>query len=231
MSRPDRYLTEDGEELPSVTTLLGELGWNKDALFFWADKLAREGKSPRLERDAAARRGTMLHGLIEWSMSDDEQQPETSLHADRAFEAWCKWREQRQLEVLAQEQPIVSPMLGFAGTPDLVARENGVVAVYDWKTSTKHRAPYHEHIIQVTAYAMLWQWLCNRDGRLGDVAIHGVLVKVAPEDPDDEASAWLAKEYRWHLDRFGAVPGWTMATCLHLRRARKLLAKGIHEMW
>lgn len=231
MGRPDRYLTPDGEELPSVTTLLSELGWNKDALFGWADKLAREGKSPIMERDAAARRGTMVHETIEWAETDDDaaERPQASLEADLAFNAWCQWRSERQLETLAREQPIVSSMLGFAGTPDLVARENGVVGIYDWKTAAKMRAPYLEHIVQVTAYAALWGWQCAANGRPNDAALFGALVKMAP-DPDDD-SKWKAQEYRWRLDAFGAIPMWTINNCLHLRRARKLLARAIAEAW
>jgi hypothetical protein len=227
MARPDKYIGRSGERLPSVTELLGELGWNREALMRWADKIAREGKSPLMERNAAAKRGSEMHALIEWH-EGGEQPPDTSLDADLAFEAWTEWRETMALDVLWQEEPLISDALGFAGTPDMIAVVDGNVTVLDWKTASKPGRPYLEHVLQVTSYAALWN---AREAELGVVepraATHGILVKVA-KAPD---ARWRAVPYSWRLDAFGAVPAWVMGACVNLRRARELMGKRLVEVF
>jgi hypothetical protein len=231
MARPDKYIGPAGQRLPSVTELLSELGWNKDVLLGWADKMAREGKSPMLERNAAAKRGSQMHALIEWHEGGrpGAPPPDTSLDADLAFEAWTEWRETVALEKLWQEEPLTSDVLGFGGTPDMIALIDGHVTVLDWKTANKPGRPYIEHVIQVTAYAALWNareveaWreVAQRP------ATHGILVKVA-KTPDNR---WRAVPYSWRLDSFGDVPGWVIRSCLGLRRARELMNKRLVEVF
>lgn len=230
MARPDKYIGPAGQRLPSVTELLSELGWNKDVLLFWADKMAREGKSPMLERNAAAARGSQMHALIEWHEGGrpDDKPPDTSLDADLAFEAWMSWRETVTIETLWQEEPLTSDVLGFGGTPDMIAVVDDNVTVLDWKTANKPGRPYIEHVIQVTAYAALWN---AREVELGTAApraaTHGILVKVA-KTPDNR---WQAVPYSWRLDAFGDVPGWVIRSCLGLRRARELMSKRLVEVF
>ena len=228
MSRPAKYVADDGTRLPSVTELINELGWNKESLFRWADKLAREGKSPIMERDAAARRGTQVHALIDWVEDSDDEltQPSTSLDADRAYQAWYRWRVTQSIEPLLREQPMINTMLGYAGTPDLIGIVDDRVTVFDWKTATKHRPPYLEHIIQVTAYAQLWN---AQEASIGGTrfATHGMLVKLAP----DAEGNWSAKPSSWPLDAFGVVPTWIIQACLNLRRAREAMQRRASEVF
>jgi hypothetical protein len=48
---------------------------------------------------------------------------------------------------------LVSQVHRFGGTPDAVGRINGQLSLLDWKTS---KAIYAEYLIQLAAYAHLW---------------------------------------------------------------------------
>ena len=58
--------------------------------------------------------------------------------------------------VVAIESGVVHPLLGYAGTLDLIAEYKGALSVIDWKTSAKHKASLkdcYSYPQQVVAYA------------------------------------------------------------------------------
>ena len=59
------YKTSDGERLPGVTTVINELGWNKNMLIAWSRREALAGNDPNKIKDEAAKPGTLTHSFIE----------------------------------------------------------------------------------------------------------------------------------------------------------------------
>lgn len=155
-----RYFVE-GKRVPGVTTILNNLGWNKNALIAWARREGMEGRDPNKVRDQAADRGTLAHALIEeylakqlgiedrevdrteWAQADLEV-------AENAFLAFLEWESGVKLEPIGLEYQLAHGSLRYGGTIDLLAWLNGSLAVVDFKTTN---GVYREHRIQVAAYA------------------------------------------------------------------------------
>lgn len=58
--------------------------------------------------------------------------------------------------VVAVESAVVHPLLGYAGTLDLIAEYKGKLSVIDWKTSAKHKSNLkdcYSYPQQIVAYA------------------------------------------------------------------------------
>ena len=90
------YKTGTGERLPGVTTVINELGWNKNMLVAWARREALAGNDPNKIKDEAARPGTLMHSFIEGHINKqkvstaDFTQNQIEL-AKTAFLAFLDW--------------------------------------------------------------------------------------------------------------------------------------------
>lgn len=107
---------------------------------------------------SAADYGTDLHAIIEhvavygkYPEFDDELAP--------AVEQLDRWLQRAQPEFLAAEMPCYNLTSGYAGTCDGMMKLQGVPLIWDLKTSKetydrqgKHRAPYPEAGLQLSAY-------------------------------------------------------------------------------
>ena len=90
------YKNGDGKRLPSVTTILGELGWNKRSLMHWAWKMGCEGEDYRKVSAEAADIGTCAHDMIHCHLTGKEFDasvwPQDILDkAETAFLAYLDW--------------------------------------------------------------------------------------------------------------------------------------------
>jgi hypothetical protein len=167
----------DGVKVPGVTTVTGNLP--KRALIDWAgrvtaeyavdhwDELSAQPHSARLNTltraryaasSSAALRGTQIHSLGE-RISLGEQ-VDAGEHQSEV-EAYARFLDRWQVEVLATETPCASTAWGFAGTADAWAifhagQYAGQRVLLDIKTG---RGVYDETALQLTAYARcdLWQ--------------------------------------------------------------------------
>lgn len=158
-----RYLDADGNKLPSVTELLGGLGWKYAPLLGWANKIGREGltmdEASRDARDA----GTAGHDMIEAWILGRKQPPRgtTPEHiwaagkaALESFQRWWLAEEMHlRVDILATECLMVDLERGYGGTADLICLLDGKPAVLDYKTG---KSIYAETAIQLAAYAQLW---------------------------------------------------------------------------
>lgn len=160
MARPSKgYYAADGKRVPGVTTITGR--WKESGgLIHWAWELGREGRDYRQERDAAANAGSIAHDMIEaYLLGEDYALPagtEPALieRAEKGYAQFRAWWGQTVQEVVATETPLVSERHRFGGTPDAIFRAaDGRLAIGDWKTSN---AIYHDMLVQVAAYAVLW---------------------------------------------------------------------------
>lgn len=178
------YLDADGNKLPSVTEVIGRnLGWSKDALMAWANKIGREGKTIAQGRDDAALKGQCVHAIVESILQDtpldwegfgpmaEALVAECTPNAERVV-AWIKER----YDVIACEFQFCHPF-GYGGTIDLVLRDKatGETVIADLKTG---KNVYSDVVVQLGAYTLGW----DSSGTEEDPhnAIHGGLVIGAP---------------------------------------------------
>src|SRR3990167_6167948 len=154
------YHLKDGTKVPSVTTILGR--WKESGgLIHWAWKEGSEGRDYRVTRDAAANAGTLAHEMVEaWitgtAVSRDRLVTfarETVDKAAFAFGAFTEWAQQTNLKITHSEVPLVSEKHRFGGTLDAML-VNGKLSLGDWKTSN---ALYHDYLMQLGAYGILWE--------------------------------------------------------------------------
>ena len=144
----------NGKRLPSVSTVLGTLGWGTDRLMRWAADLGLEGVDYETNRQHAADVGTCAHELIDCYLHGRLLEPDT-YHADLidqampAFNAYCAWAARHRIEVVRTECKLMSSALLYGGTPDAIVDMDGEAVLIDFKTSTWL---YPKHIIQVVAY-------------------------------------------------------------------------------
>lgn len=157
--RPESYKTSAGTKLPSVTTILSAMV-PKPALVNWAYNQGKAGVPLYAERDKAGDIGTAVHDAVEeYEFSGtlpqfDELARDSIPKAVSAFNAYRQWRSFSSFEVIAMEVPLVSERLGYAGTPDMIAKRGDKLCLLDWKTSN---AIYPEYLMQLVAYGSLWQ--------------------------------------------------------------------------
>lgn len=151
------YKNKDGKRLPGVTTVLGNLGWNRDALMYWAWAEGIEGRNFRETADKAANIGTIAHAMIEADLKGkefDSSKYDKGMidKAETSYLAWLEWKDLVKFELLESEKSLVSEKYQFGGTIDIAAIKK-ITAIVDLKTS---KGVYPDHKIQVAAYGKLW---------------------------------------------------------------------------
>jgi hypothetical protein len=147
--------------VPGVTTIIsGQIGWNKNGLLYWANKKGLEGLSLEEARQEATGIGTRAHQLIEadlrgteppicdWLTPDDEVKVETCMAA------WRAWRNATSLEVTHIEKELISKSWDVGGRVDVIGKIGDDTVIVDWKSSN---AIYAETLLQVAAYAAMWE--------------------------------------------------------------------------
>lgn len=157
------YKDADGNKLPSVTEILGGLGWKYAPLMAWANKIGREGRTLSEGSRDAMEIGSIAHDLIEdWILGRPQRERgttpvdlwEPAMGCLHKFIAW--WRAQHWSErfhVLGTEVAMVDRVMGYGGTADLIGLLDGRPVVLDYKTG---KSVYAETAIQLMAYAELW---------------------------------------------------------------------------
>ena len=111
-------------------------------------------KAHQKELAKAGEIGTQVHQLIEWNMRQSLNQkvgPEPRVFdaAQWAFMAWQDWAQSVNLKPVFIEQMVFSRTHKYAGTMDLLAEVNGVLALVDFKTG---KSIYGEAYLQNVAY-------------------------------------------------------------------------------
>jgi len=153
-----KYRLASGEAVPSVTTVLKNLGWGTQPLMFWAFKQGQENPDAvsLYQIDEAARVGTLAHRMIESDILGHERPAipdELRDQVEQAFESYLRWKRDSGFELLFAEERCVSERYKYGGTLDCIARIGGRVALFDWKTS---KDAYKEYLVQLSAYRNLW---------------------------------------------------------------------------
>ena len=129
------------------------------------------------------------------------------------FEPVKEWLDKNIQEVYAAESVLVNPLVGYAGTVDLVAevREVGP-AILDFKTQTVKRDAkgtlkpvfYEEWALQLAAYREAW--IFAKTGRLETGSLISVVISTSEpmevahkvwDDPDSHFKAFCAAHALW----------------------------------
>ena len=174
------YITPEGEEYPSITTVLSSR--NKEGLSEWRKRVGDEVAN--YVSGKAASRGTKVHHMCEDYLNNMYiNSPSKWAKHKKDFFPYCLFTQLQEKvlqnidDIYAQEAGLYSDKYRVAGRVDCVSEYNGVPSVIDFKTSTKERKDdwNENYYIQGSAYAEMFQ---ERTG----IVIDQVVILVVTED-------------------------------------------------
>lgn len=153
-----KYVSPDGEKLPSVTTILDatKSEEKKKILNDWRNRIGHK-KAQEITTEAAAR-GTRMHKFIEdyiktGSLSDSGTNP-YSIQSHKMAQSIISQGLSKCNEFWGTEVSLYYPKI-YAGTTDLVGVHDGSEAIMDHKQTNKlkKREWIEDYFIQLAAYA------------------------------------------------------------------------------
>lgn len=151
-----KYMTPEGVNLPSITTVLSIL--SRDSIAKWRKRVGEEVANQISTR--ASGRGTRVHEIIE-KYINNEPNFKDGYTPDiiQSFLAVQNILDDRIGDVYAQEAPLYSNHLGVAGRVDCVADFDGKRSIIDFKTSMKPKKLdwIKNYFMQESAYAIMWE--------------------------------------------------------------------------
>ena len=151
-----KYMTPEGVNLPSITTVLSIL--SRDSIAKWRKRVGEEVANQISTR--ASGRGTRVHEIIEKYINNDPNFKDGyTPDIIQSFLAVQNILDDRIGDVYAQEAPLYSNHLGVAGRVDCVADFDGKRSIIDFKTSMKPKKLdwIKNYFMQESAYAIMWE--------------------------------------------------------------------------
>ncbi len=144
----------NGKRLPSVTTVLKNLGWGSDALRHKAVELTREGLDYEAEWGRAAQIGTCTHAMVDAHLNENtfilDDFPADIVDAALVpYQSFRNWSANNPVDLVESEFPLVSSAMRVGGTPDFLVRMGRDLVLIDIKTSNW---VFPAHVIQVVSY-------------------------------------------------------------------------------
>ncbi|MFH1014152.1 MAG: hypothetical protein V1769_06580, partial [Thermoplasmatota archaeon] len=141
---------EKGYKYPSVTTILGIL--RKVGLEYWL----KVNTASFCDAESAKAReiGTSLHEAIQHHIGKTGIGTETKYpdEVGIAIQSFVKFQvENPEIKLIASEL-VIESKLGYSGTLDCRAENDGVPVILDWKTGKKKLTIYPEYHYQIAAY-------------------------------------------------------------------------------
>jgi len=157
------YRLRDGTRVKGASTITGALGFTKNVMIAWANRLGREGVNTKNYVDGLADAGTLAHYLVECDMAGMERDQGyldefSKVDMDRAlvsFEKYRDWRAQHDVQCVWHEQQLVSEIYRFGGTLDILAYVDGLLVLVDIKTCKALYGATDEKWTQVAGYDLL----------------------------------------------------------------------------
>lgn len=150
----------DGQRIPGTTTVLGQLGWNKAPLMYWAWNEGMEGRDYKKSQKGAASIGTLAHELVEKHIRGvefhrEDYPPKLYPKAKKAFDAFEEFVRNQRVTFVDTEMNLVSPTLRVGGTPDAIGLDSeDRLSLWDWKAAN---GVYAEYLMQGAVYIYLWE--------------------------------------------------------------------------
>lgn len=190
----------------SVTTILNII--SKPALSYWSGKQVYLAmiqdptldektalSAPNTKSGEARTRGTAVHSIVE-SYKHTKEYIDTVPEKYRGYvQAFYKWIEDNDIEILEHERTVFSEKYQFAGTLDLLIKikKSNRVLVIDVKTG---KDIYPEAFLQLSAYK---QGLEEEDVTVDGIAV--LLLKEKGtfkfEEGESNITAFRAAKYLW----------------------------------
>jgi len=193
------YKTSDGERLPGVTTVINELGWNKNMLIAWSRREALAGNDPDKIKNEAAKPGTLTHSFIEGHIkgekvdTTDFTKNQIEL-AKNSYFAFVEWEKAMKPKYLGTEIQLVSEKYRFGGTADMIGEIGGELVLADWKTS---KGIYPEMTIQIAAYKIAYEEM-----NPGKKVHHGGILRLDRETSAYDYHDISSKKMEWGWEVF-----------------------------
>ena len=193
IDRKRYYITPEGKEYPSITTVLSNRG--KEGLFEWRNRVGHEVAN--YISGKAAKRGTAVHHMCDEYLNNVSFiQDDWWIEKQKNFLPFCLFNQlrngvlQRINNIHAQECGLYSDKYGVAGRVDCIAEYNRVLSIIDFKTSTSERNDeYNEnYYIQTAAYAEMYE---ERTG----IPTDQIIILVVTEDGQVQEFIKSKQEY------------------------------------
>ena len=153
-----RYYTIDGVNMPSVTSILGQIPEKKKILDAWRTAVGE--KMAKYISVSATTRGKSTHTLIENHLKNEDQKSigitaVTPLGLFRIMKPYLA----RLDNIHCLEEYLYSKEINVAGQVDCIAEYKGKLSVVDFKTSTKQRDEDYNYgnFLQCSAYAKMFE--------------------------------------------------------------------------
>jgi ATP-dependent exoDNAse (exonuclease V) beta subunit len=157
-----RVYNINGEDLPSVTTILQatETEEKKKILEQWKQRVGAEN-ADRI-RDQAANRGSVLHRIVENYITDTKHLDLTDLgqEAHKMADILIQSAIDERLSEVWGVEPYLAYQGLFAGQTDLIGIHDGKITVCDHKNSNKPKKKewlHDSYRIQLAAYALAFE--------------------------------------------------------------------------
>ena len=151
-----KYMTPEGINLPSITTVLSIL--SRDSIAKWRKRVG-EAEANRISTRASGR-GTRVHEICEKYVNNEPDFKEGyTPDIIGSFLDLKPILDERLTKVFAQEAPLYSNHLGVAGRVDCVGIFDGKPSIIDYKTSMKPKRLdwIKNYFMQEAAYAIMWE--------------------------------------------------------------------------
>ena len=180
------YVTPDGNQYISITSLLSEL--SKEGIQKWRERVG-ETEANRISTKAS-RQGTAVHSLCESYIKNEQDfLTESMPHLVEMFESIQPLLD-RIDNVHVIEGALYSDELQLAGRTDLIAEFDGNLSVIDYKTSRKIKnwEMCHSYFMQGAFYAHAYE---ERTG----ISINNIVIIMAVEN--EEPLLFRETKNRW----------------------------------
>ena len=119
----------------------------------------------------------------------------SSPEAENSFGAFMEWAEDTDFQPIHSELTVHSHKHKFAGTLDCVAKVNGKVYIFDFKTSKAH---YPENGLQIAAYRHAYE-------EMGLGTIEGMMVLRLDKETGEPDPKDYSKNYDKHWKAFQGI--------------------------
>jgi genome maintenance exonuclease 1 len=184
---------------PSVTTILQATmpADQQNRLKNWHKRKGTEAETLRQE---AAERGKVIHRLIEARFKGEEIECPSDVSEF--------WQEARKIlgaigEVSAIEQTVYHPQLQYAGTLDLLAQWQGVLTLFDFKTS--HREKRSQWLTDAKLQVAAYRGACSLEIPQGLImVITPQTVQIFTIEQEELKSYW--QEWLIRLEQYRSLP-------------------------
>ena len=190
-----RYYTIDGVNMPSVTSILGQIPEKQAGLQAWRNAVGE--KMANYISNAAVNRGKTTHTLIENHLKNEDEKSVgitavTPLGLFRIIKPYLA----RIDNIHCLEEYLYSKEIGVAGQVDCIAEYRGKLSVIDFKTANKERIEewVENYFLQCTAYSMMYTETFNEP-------IEQIVILMAAEDGSMKAFVKEPKDYEEELQK------------------------------